>query len=162
MENLQATYGRGSADSSEKLLIEQQEWKPFVGGLSTFAMVSYIASLIFGSDYDVDYDCGIVDGRYVTPIYVYPLVENLHYAARATRGDLADRREVKVDMTESIQLKLTTSSKLKYPVAELVSLTWKGDCFDTNLVRVPPPGLRLSADKKSVISDRAVYGTIIP
>jgi len=161
-EQLVAAYGRSRKTPTDLLIIEQVDWEAYTGGLSKFAMVSQIARLIYGEDkYSAHYECGLADNLYHTAIYVYPLVPGLNYNPSATHGELSERVEELAELSESIQLRLNTVIDIKYPVAEIVSATWQGDCYDTHLALVPPPVLRISADRRSVSVSVPVYGTVV-
>lgn len=161
MEQLTAIYGLGNRSPAGLIIMEQLDWMPYVGGLSRFAMATYLAGLIYDSEiYQPYYDCGVVDGRYQTIVYVYPLVAGLNYQAYLSYGELGERRVEMAEMQESVQVKLNTSFDIKYLVDEIISYEWQGDCYDRDLAVVPAPVLRVSSDRRSIMIGAEVYGTV--
>lgn len=162
MTQLLARYGPAKPDPLNTVIIEQQEWSAYSGGLTRWQSVAFLVGLLYrGIDWtNYQINCDMEDGRIVCNIHVYPLKPGLFYRLAVTHGELGERRIESVDVEENARLTLEQEISVRYPVDEIVSAEWLGDCFDAEFNVVPQPRLRIRADRRQVEAAQPVYGTV--
>lgn len=162
MSSLVSAYGLPARSLSAFGRIEQEEWKPYTGGLTKYAMAKWFAGLIYEQDGDVKVDCGFdADGSVTTVINVYPNDIAKPYTPHLTHGSLGGAVVISETMEELIEFSMAKRGSLNYPCQSVVSVAWQGDCYDADLAVISKPALGVSADRKEVIASHEVYGTAL-
>jgi hypothetical protein len=152
------SVGVGDVSGFTGVLIEQEDWAPYTGYVTTANMVRTIASYLYNEDFGATVNCGMVDGNMATILYVYPLVEDLAFELHLSRGTLSGAIREDYVETESVFFKLTDSKKLKYPGRDIVHTEWLTSPLDSKGADV---NATLSVSNGYAYSDVAVYGTAI-
>lgn len=120
-----------SQEPFDALLIEQDDWKPYTGIVTKKDVVRYLASIFWPEEsFNPQFDCGIVGGEMICPIYVYPYTQGLAYQFKTSYGTLSERAEDTIDVTETVNFSLDTEVTTKYPVRELKSVEWVDVVYD--------------------------------
>ena len=142
--------GRSVERSPVDLLrLEQEEWLPSIGLVSSLAAAQFLRNLLYGQDNEVRVDCGINGDSYSTIIYAYPLRPGVQYRIAASRGaEIGPGEFEEVEMEpEIINWNLETSQRLRYPAAAIVAMEWLAGPWGHGGEAVASTGTRLQGDE---------------
>ena len=140
------------------LLLEQVPWDAYTGRVTKGAVVSWLHSLMYGSEAR-DMDCGLnEDGSCTALLAAYPVDPDLVYTLDVTRGDLSDRVVSEVEFVELVNLQMETGVRLRYPAQEILSAEFIGPGYDRTGNLVLAPDLVISGT--AITAAYPVYGAL--
>jgi hypothetical protein len=158
MAQLTAVYGVQVADAKGSLQIEQAEWLPYTGYLTRYQFALLLRKLLYGTDDELTVSCGFDGDHYAAQISVYPTPFDMSFNLNFFGGgSLSPGLQVSEPHTELVNLSPNSTSSVKYPIYELVSVDWEGDVYDADLKITQKPSL--AVDGKDIIPGVKVYGT---
>jgi hypothetical protein len=144
-------------ESGPLLLLEQEEWQPCTGYMSTANMVRAVAAQLYPDAWSVEVDCGLTNGMVVSRIFAYPIVSPLDYTVLSSHGEIGTGRLEQVLMDEIVQFRLDTSHSVNYPVTALDLLDWLC-AYDAAGNPLAGPAVTLSG--REVSAAEPIYGSL--
>jgi hypothetical protein len=138
------------------LLLEQEEWRPYTGRVSSVAMVNWLAAVLYGEEFTHRLDCGMSGEAMVCAVFAYPRVAGLAYQLRASHGELSERAAALVEITETVNFRLEATAAPRYPARQIQSARWLADCYDATGAVITPPTLTIDGDQLQ--AGLAIYG----
>jgi hypothetical protein len=151
--------GPTSPDGRDMLQIQQEEWGAYVGTVSIADMVREVSNRVFGTTYDSNPWCGVSDeGDVVSTIYVYPRTPYLLYQFFTSWGRLSSRYETTLELTETINFRLSASVQPDHPPLVILAAEWLDDCYAADGTVISPPFLTIEGGE--IHSSAIVYGAV--
>ena len=127
--NINIGVSRAASNPLDLLQLEQEDWKPYVGYITTSNMVRVIAEYLYNEDFGSSIECGIDGGSLITVVYAYPKVADLDYVLNISRGTISKRIVQEYTEETVLRFSLNDSASLKYPCGSVISTEWIGDTF---------------------------------
>ena len=159
--SLSITYANPSSSRQpvDALFIEQDDWKPYAGYVTKAAVVQYLASIFWPEDaFNPQFDCGIVGGQMICPVYVYPYEPGLAYQLRTSYGTLSPRAVKLVEYTETINPNLQLRVATKYPAQSILKAKLVRDVWDADGNPAPTP--QVTIEGKEILLSGAIHGAL--
>lgn len=152
------SYQGPASESSDLLLIEQEDWDKYVGKVTTGSMVRALREMLYGEDSGSLIDCGLTEGNVACLILVYPKVLGLDYQFAASYGTLSERLEEVIEEKETLNFSLESSASPSHPPLAISGAVWADLVYDAEGNGIAPPPLTITDG--AITTTIPVYGAV--
>lgn len=151
-----------TAQASDLVLLEQEEWGAYAGRLTKLGMTRYLDHVLYasggGSAPNV-VGCGRDGaGDLNTAVLVWPLRDDVRYRLFSTVGTLGAAELGEVEEQDTVSFALAKSATLKHPARRVLSAEWLTGPWTKGGIRIAPPPLTVSG--RELRANAPVYGSV--
>ena len=151
-------FGNRQSSVNNYLILKQSDYPEGTGYATKLDIVTAISDALYTATLGY-IDCGIDNGSFTTTMFAYPSSEELQFFVGSTHGSIGDGVHQNITVKETISFKLSSEESVKYPVKEIVDVSWNGEIFDGNGKTTSAPSLSFS--DRDIVADKVVYAQAI-